>query len=164
MPSSSPVIPPDSVASLPTLRNAQEADFDTLVALERDTFVSDRMSPRQWRFHLDNPHARVRVLQLDAEICGASVLFYRRGSGIARLYSMAVARAQRGRGFGELLLCDAIDLARDRGAKEMRLEVREQNASARRLYERHGFTLWRRLPAYYEDGSDGMRLRCVLAG
>jgi len=40
--------------------------------------------------------------------------------------------------------------------------VRASPSPARTLYEKFGFTLLKKLPAYYEDGEDGLRLQLNL--
>jgi [ribosomal protein S18]-alanine N-acetyltransferase len=47
--------------------------------------------------------------------------------------------AQRGRGLGDLLVGELLRLAAEDGAGSVMLEVRADNAAARRIYERHGF-------------------------
>ena len=73
----------------------------------------------------------------------------------SELLSLAVAPEHRGAGVGALLLRGAIDHARDAGATRLFLEVAEDNAVARRLYEGHGMVPVGRRPEYYrhKDGS-----------
>ena len=61
----------------------------------------------------------------------------RRGSYY--LCGMALLPEHRGRGLGARMLGLAREEARRRGLAEMSLIVFEQNAGAKRLYERHGF-------------------------
>jgi ribosomal protein S18 acetylase RimI-like enzyme len=58
---------------------------------------------------------------------------------------MAVKPAERGRGVGARLLAEAEGEAKRRGLPYMALMVTEENAPARRLYERCGFRTERRL-------------------
>ena len=53
--------------------------------------------------------------------------------------AMAVFPEHRGRGVGTRMLELAWEQARERGLEELSLIVFEQNAGAKRLYERHGF-------------------------
>jgi ribosomal-protein-alanine N-acetyltransferase len=57
----------------------------------------------------------------------------------ARILSIAVDPATRGRGIAGELLRRALDYLRGRGAGVVRLEVRPDNEPALRLYRRHGF-------------------------
>jgi ribosomal protein S18 acetylase RimI-like enzyme len=90
------------------------------------------------------------------------VVFYRRNTHSARLYSLAVGTHARGTGLGGALLAAAEADARARGCTSMRLEVRTDNVSAIALYERRGYTRGARLPGFYEDGADGWRYVKVL--
>jgi [ribosomal protein S18]-alanine N-acetyltransferase len=49
-------------------------------------------------------------------------------------------------------------VARRRGCGYIGLEVRADNAPARALYAGLGYAEERRLPRYYEDGADALRL------
>jgi ribosomal protein S18 acetylase RimI-like enzyme len=57
----------------------------------------------------------------------------------ARVGTLCVAEQMRGRGIGKALLEQAEDWAANCGAAEIRLEVQEFNAAARRLYEELGY-------------------------
>ena len=70
---------------------------------------------------------------------GYAVVLTRRGSRSARLYSIAVAAEAAGRGIGSRLLAAAEEAARRRGADRLHLEVRADNSTAIRLYERAGY-------------------------
>lgn len=148
----------------PTLRNATAADLPALLALE-STFPGDRLSARQYRHHLRNPRARLRVAVADGRVSGSSLVLTRAGSRRARLYSIVVDPACRGRGLGRALAEDALAQAHDTGCERLDLEVRADNLSALALYQALGFREQRRLPGYYEDGMEGVRLgRAVAAG
>jgi ribosomal-protein-alanine N-acetyltransferase len=73
----------------------------------------------------------------------------------SELLSLAVAPEHRGAGVGTLLLQGAIEHAREAGATRLFLEVAEDNAVARHLYEGHGLVPIGRRPEYYrhKDGS-----------
>jgi ribosomal-protein-alanine N-acetyltransferase len=149
-----PTRPP--AANPATLRAARRADLPALLALEA-RFPGDRLSPRQFRHHLRNPRARLRVLLQDGTLAGYVLLLLRAGSDKARLYSIAVDPARRGQGLGARLLDDAERQARRAGAAELRLEVRIDNAAAVGLYEARGYRRFGRHEAYYEDGAPAWR-------
>ncbi len=138
------------------LRDARPCDLERLLALEA-MFPGDRLSARQFRRHLSSPTARLRVAEFDGALAGYALLFVRRGSAVARLYSIAVDPAQRGAGLGALLLADVEQLARNAGRGILRLEVRADNVAAIALYRRAGYREQGRIPGYYEDGCDALR-------
>lgn len=65
------------------------------------------------------------------------------------LMTVAVLPAYRRQGVGERLVRKLLTNAAQAGIETVFLEVRESNASARRLYERVGFTIVGHLPCYY---------------
>jgi ribosomal-protein-alanine acetyltransferase len=139
------------------IRRATLADLDALLALERRAFTTDHLSRRQYHKHLHSPTAAVLAAVDASGLLGKAVIFFRGNSSIARLYSIAVADAARGRGLGETLLKAAEHAARKRGCVSLRLEVRQDNAGAIRLYERLGFRRFAARAGYYEDGADAWR-------
>jgi ribosomal protein S18 acetylase RimI-like enzyme len=139
------------------IRRATLTELPALLALERSAFTTDHLSPRQYRQHLDSPTALVLAAVDETGLLGKAVVFFRRESDLARLYSIAVADGARGRGIGEALLTAVERAARRRGARRMRLEVRQDNAAAMRLYERRGYARFAERPGYYEDGGDAWR-------
>lgn len=141
----------------PPIRRATRADVDALLALEEATFDGDRISRAQWRRHIGSSRAAVFVGGTSGTVDAAAVVFYRRDTHAARLYSLAVGTQARGTGLGGALLAMAETDAAARGCTTMRLEVRTDNASAIALYERRGYTRIARLPGFYEDGADGWR-------
>jgi ribosomal protein S18 acetylase RimI-like enzyme len=52
---------------------------------------------------------------------------------------LAVARDSEGRGFGRAMMAQLEQLARDRGARDIRLRVHPANERARRVYEGCGY-------------------------
>jgi ribosomal-protein-alanine N-acetyltransferase len=82
----------------------------------------------------------------------------------AYIQTIAVAPAMQGRGIGTALLTTLIDEATRRGVGHLDLEVRADNDSAQRLYERHGFTEIAVRRNYYQpSGTDAVVMRKELA-
>jgi len=86
----------------------------------------------------------------------------------AEILTLAVAPAQRGRGAGRALVALAMAEAARLGARQMFLEVREDNAIAQALYQSLGFIGVGRREAYYRGdrgigaGGAALVLRCEL--
>ena len=150
------------------IRPATETDIPALVALEQSFPEEDRFPARTWR-RLLRGQSMAYVAVSDDEICGAAVYLYRTGTKVARLYSLTVAPSHRGQGIASALLAageaDAAALmaageddARARGCDRIRLEVRQSNATAIRLYERHDFRVMAQIPSYYPDGETAARM------
>ena len=68
--------------------------------------------------------------------------------------SIAMTEEYRGKGFGSVLVNEAIKGVKIRQCAEMYLEVRCSNNDAVRLYEKLGISLRQRLKTYYRDGED----------
>ena len=149
--------PTPSTASV-RVRRAETSDLDDLVTLEDRTFDSDRMTREQYRRHLDSDSALVLVASANhRRFLGTAVVFFRRGSSVARLYSLASQPESRGKGVGTALVEATEAAAKQRRCTTLRLEVRTDNAIAIKLYERLGYRCIASLPGYYQDGADGWR-------
>ena len=75
----------------------------------------------------------------------------------AHLTTIAVRKAYRRQGIGELLLIVAVTLATMHNAQVLTLEVRASNFSAITLYEKYGFSeIGIRRGYYPEDGEDAL--------
>ena len=139
------------------IRRAVRTDLDAVLALEQRAFTTDHLSRRQYRRHLSSTSAVVLAAVDTTGVVGKAVLFFRSNSAISRLYSIAVDEAARGRGVGQALLHTAERTARERGCDVMRLEVRQENISAIRLYERLGYRPFGVFARFYEDGAHALR-------
>jgi ribosomal protein S18 acetylase RimI-like enzyme len=142
-------------------RAARATDLEALIDLER-AFPGDRLSRRAFRYHLVNPRAVFLVTEEGGAIAGYALMLRRKGSDWSRLYSL-VRAATAVPGIGARLLEACIEEARALGCTGIRLEVRADNRSAIRLYERHGFSLVERIEGYYEDGAPALRMTRLLA-
>jgi ribosomal-protein-alanine acetyltransferase len=136
------------------IRAARVSDLDTLVAMEEAVFDYDRMSRRQYRHHLGSANAVVLVAQDGQDILGSGLVFFRAGTQVARLYSLATAPQARGRGVGRRLLAALERKVRERGLTRLRLEVRTDNAGAIGLYEKAGYVRYAVRERYYDNGAD----------
>lgn len=141
----------------PMFRMARPHEARALFELELRCFSGDRMSLRQFRRHLLSPRARIVVAEVGGVLLGGATVLLRARSQRARLYSIMVDPGARGRGLGRLLLDRAEDLARQAGAVELRLEVREDNQAAISLYEARGYRRIGREARFYDDGTDAWR-------
>jgi ribosomal-protein-alanine N-acetyltransferase len=145
------------------VRRAENSDLDDLVTLEDRTFDSDRMTREQYRRHLDSDSALVLVASANhRHFLGTAVVFFRKGSSVARLYSLASQPESRGKGIGTALVEATEAAARQRRCRHLRLEVRTDNAVAIKLYEHMGYRRIAALPGYYQDGADGWRYEKLL--
>jgi len=141
------------------LRRAQKADLNALVSLESDCFDYDRISRRSFQRFLNQPRDLLLVADDDAgELLGYGLLLQRRGTVLARIYSLAVSPGARGLGIGRQLLHGLEAEATARRCRFVRLEVRKGNEAALSLYLAGGYKILQRRIGYYTDGSDAYAL------
>ena len=144
------------------IRCGAPVDLDALHHLERRAFETDRMSRRSLRRLLVSAGAAVLVAECDGEVIGVAILLFRANSRIARLYSIAIAAPQTGRGIASALIAAAEHAARARDCRLLRLEVHEKNHAAIKLYLKAGFQEFGRHRHYYEDRGDALRFAKLL--
>ena len=115
---------------------ASRLDVPTLCKIENDSF-STPWTRDSFLLGMNNPTNHTVILKENGNVLGFavySVLFED-----AELYDIAVAPAHRKRGIGEALLKAVLKDTAERGADTIRLEVRQSNLPARKLYEKYGF-------------------------
>ena len=142
------------------IRPARAADIDALIALESASFASDRLSRRAFRRLIERPSAVTLIAEEAGCPAGYCMVLVRRGSSLARLYSLAAVL----RGLGRGLLAAAEQAARGHGCTRLRLEVRADNDRALGLYLQNGFCRIGARPGYYRDGTPALVLEKRLDG
>ena len=141
------------------LRRGELTDLGPLEALELAVFSGDRLSRRQLRHHLRTASSDLWVAHDGQSLLGYALLLRRRGSGSGRIYSIAVSPSARGMDLGTRLLTAIESSASAQGLKQLRLEVRVDNAAAIKLYLRNGYQRYAQRAGYYEDGADALCMR-----
>lgn len=145
------------------IRPARLEDLGDLVEIETASFAQDRISRRSFRRFLESAGASCLVAETgEGRIAGYALLLFRSGTALARLYSFVVRAQLRGRGIATALLAAAERDAYARDCIVLRLEVREDNAPARRLYMSAGYRAHGRVPGYYADGMAALRMEKAL--
>ncbi|BBF91634.1 ribosomal protein S18-alanine N-acetyltransferase [Blastochloris tepida] len=141
-----------------TIRPAHLDDLDALAALETRVFATDRLSRRSFRHFLTEDRDELLVAEQEGGVVGYALVIFRRGTALGRLYSIAVAPEAAGHGIGRALLQAAEAAAEARDCLFLRLEVREDNATAIALYRASGYRQIARVADYYEDHEPALRL------
>jgi ribosomal protein S18 acetylase RimI-like enzyme len=146
------------------IRAAESRDLNGLVALERASFPGDRLTRRQFRYMLARAQATLLVAtEPDAPadsplpLLGYVLVLFNRATSVARLYSIAVAEAARGRGVGRALVLAAERATWDAERAYLRLEIRRDNIASQRLFERLGYRRFGVLSDYYDDHMEALR-------
>jgi ribosomal-protein-alanine N-acetyltransferase len=142
-----PLVEPATLRDAPRLaqlhaasfhRGWGEGEFESMIA-ERNTLV--------------------HRLRLGRKTIGFAVS--RIGADEAEILSIAIDADKRGRGLSRNLLLTHLGHLAGRGVRRIFLEVEENNAPARRLYERCGFAVVGRRERYYQQAS-GEQLNALL--
>lgn len=154
----------DPSGSRVIIRRAKLNDAATLERIEAVSFDSDRLSRRSLNHHLQSETADVLLAETAGAAVGYAMMFYRRGTSVGRLYSIATLAEARGKGVARALMAACERAARKRGCAVLRLEVRPDNAAAIRLYGALGYVVFGRHENYYEDGTPALRFDKPLAG
>ena len=146
-----------------TTRAATPGDLGAIMALERTSFPTDAWSEPMMREELVSPHGHYIVVEEAGRLVGYGGVRAPRGSTDADIQTIAIADAARGRGRGRALLTELLAAARERGARQVFLEVRADNPVAQRLYESEGFVELGRRPRYYQpDDVDAVVMKLDL--
>jgi len=145
-----------------TVRQALRSDLPELLRLEESSFQTDRLSRRSFGRWIGRSNCVFLVCEENTALCGYVLVLLRRGTRLARLYSLAVDSAFRGRGLAARLVSQAEVEARDAGALYMRLEVASNNQGAIELYRKLGYLQFGLYRDYYEDHVDALRMeKCI---
>ncbi|MBW5413209.1 GNAT family N-acetyltransferase/peptidase C39 family protein [Pseudomonas sp. MAG002Y] len=140
-----------------TLRPAVHEDLNALVELEKRCFEYDRLSRRNFQWMLTRANASLTLVEEAGNTLGYALVLFHQNTSLARLYSIAIDPAARGRKLGQHLLEAAEACAIERDCAYMRLEVRPDNIAAIALYERNGYLPFATVDDYYEDHSQALR-------
>jgi [ribosomal protein S18]-alanine N-acetyltransferase len=151
-----PMRPPQLVAMTP-------AHIEQLMEFEREMFGADAWTPESYQAELDDTELRHYLVALapDGALLGwaGTMLMYE----TAQLLTIGVVPAAQRQGVARALLHALLEHARDRGATECILEVREDNVAARAFYAGEGFTRLRVRRGYYDNGrTNALELRLDL--
>ena len=133
-----------------TLRLApmEESDLAEVVAIE-DSAYTHPWTRGNFADSLRSGYA-CRTLRRNGELAGYFVILV--AAGEAHLLNLTVAPAHQRRGHGSALLREVLGIARDRGARNLFLEVRPSNVAAQALYENFGFRRIAVRRGYYPAG------------
>jgi ribosomal protein S18 acetylase RimI-like enzyme/predicted double-glycine peptidase len=141
------------------IRQAETSDLAQLMDLEARSFATDRLSKRSFQHWLKAKNCVFLVTEQDAIIVAYALLIMRKGTHLARLYSIAVDEKMRGLGIAKDLVL-AIELETlEQDKLFIRLEVAKTNIGAIKLYESLGYKVFGSYEGYYEDNTDALRMQ-----
>ena len=143
-----------------TIRAATERDLDDVATVERSVF-NDPWSRRSFSALVGEGHVVFLVATNEGGVVGYAIVLV---SGVeCELANLAVTRLIQRQGLGARLLAEAMERARERGGREMFLEVRASNAAAIQLYSSAGFqAVGRRVRYYARPIEDAIVMKAAL--
>jgi len=134
-------------------REASLQDIDALLAIEQQSFRSPwSRTMFEKELALQFSYNRVAELKKERELAG--YIFCWLAPPEASIMSIAVKPEQRRRGMGTYLLGKTLEDLKAMAVREVFLEVRPSNFSARSLYQRFGFFELGVRPRYYQDSGE----------
>ncbi len=89
----------------------------------------------------------------DGKVVGY-IIFWIKEENLGHIIQLAVDRKYRGKHIATQLLTKAVLVFRNCGIFRITLEVKSHNTVAVNFYQKFGFKIDRKVPKYYEDGSD----------
>jgi ribosomal-protein-alanine acetyltransferase len=147
-------------------RRATSADLDAVMAIETAVFGTDAWSRATVHGELASVHGYYLVAfppDNPATIEAYAGLHAPMGEPQADIQTIAVAATARRHGVGRALMRQLIAEARERGAREVFLEVRADNPNAKALYDELGFEAIAVRPRYYQpDDVDAVVMRLTI--
>ncbi len=126
-------------------------DACALAEIARES-LPEAWSEASFRALCDNPLAYFFVATEEEKPIGFCGMYLVADEG--QIMEVAVKADYRRRGIAKALLCELLACGTLHGAKSFSLEVRAQNAAARRLYETMGFYQVGMRKGYYKRPSD----------
>ncbi len=140
------------------IRLANHDDIPALRDLEIHCFTTDRLTLAQLHHYIGSSSALVAVCEIHSRIIASAVVLFRKHASIARLYSLAVAPDNQGKGIAATLHAFIEKQAAARQCQRIRLEVRHDNHRAIDFYNRHGYVIAGEYKQFYEDGADAIKM------
>jgi ribosomal-protein-alanine N-acetyltransferase len=135
------------------LRKALSSDVRSLYLLEQALFGAESFPLSKQSLYYHVRHNRLYLAQSETgEIAGYVLALVRRKN--AKIYSLGVAQSFRGSKIARRLMGGVMKELDALGFKRSLLEVRTDNPGAISLYKSLGFSVTKKLRAFYRDGCD----------
>jgi len=146
------------------IENASIQDLDKLCKIEMECFSREAFSKQQIASLLANYNSLSLVAKINSETVGfiIGMIHIERNSLVGHILTIDVLPKYRRKGIAQRLLQEIEKIFAEKNVKTCRLEVREDNVAALRLYERLGYKRISKLKYYYGD-AHGICLRKTLA-
>jgi ribosomal-protein-alanine acetyltransferase len=136
--------------------------LDVLYNIEKQCFNEEAFSRRQIAYLLTDYNTVALVAKVSSEVAGFVISQVEIDEEeFGHIITLNVAPSYRRKNVATKMLFEIEDLLRQRGISESRLEVRENNSSAIKLYHKLGYQTVGKLEQYYGN-KNGLYLKKVL--
>jgi len=125
--------------------------LDKLCEIEKQCFKQEAFTKQQIACLITDHNTMGLTAMVNSEIAGFVIARVNiiRNVTFGHILTIDVAPAYRHKGVAQKLLHEIEAIFREKGIKECRLEVRENNAAALNLYQKLGYTKIGKLEKYY---------------
>jgi len=144
----------------PRIRAAERADLLEIHRIEQSVF------PQPWPFsalesYLGETGFLVAETDIDEDVPAVAGYVIadtvpNHGTPLGHIKDLAVRSDHRREGVATALLRRALGVLESAGSESAKLEVREDNQGARRLYRQFGFEHRKTIPNYYSNGENAL--------
>jgi len=142
------------------IRYASIADLPAIMAIEKDAETAAHWCEAEYRQIFGEPLPSRLILVAEENGAISAFLIGRKIGDEWELENLVVTATLRRTGLASRLIEAFLNILNHNGAKEIFLEVRESNLSARRLYENSGFIeVGRRRRYYQQPDEDALLLK-----
>lgn len=127
--------------------------LDKLYDIEKQCFEREAFTKQQIAYLLTDYNAIGLAARVNGEIAGFAIgrIDIVRNIPFGHILTVDIAPSYRRKGIAQKLLHEIEAIFKEKGVKECRLEVREDNAAALNLYQKLGYTKVGKLEKYYGD-------------
>jgi ribosomal-protein-alanine acetyltransferase len=137
--------------------------LDKLCEIEKQCFEQEAFTKQQLSYLLTAYNVIGLAALVNDEIAGFAIarVDIKRNEQFGHIVTVDVKPAYRHKGIAQKLLQEIETILRERGIKECRLEVRENNVAALNLYQKLGYKKVSKLEKYYGT-AHGLYLKKIL--
>lgn len=143
-----------------SILNPASVGFDQVLNLDLNHFPKP-WSPQDWA-ELNWDHHLLYAFQADQGILAFALFARVPGDDTAHLLKICVAQNLRGSGLTQEFWKACLHNLKLSKVKSIYLEVESPNQRAIGFYQKCGFTLLRKIKAYYSDGTDALTMQMTI--
>lgn len=148
---------------MPTLRDYRLTDFDELWRIDQSCFEPGIAYTRFELMAYIRSRGAFTLIAEEAGNIAGFVVAQRRTNGSGHIITIDVREEFRRSGLGSALLSAAEAKLAERGSSAVVLETAISNAPALAFYKRHGYSVVKTIPRYYNQSIDALVMAKKLA-